>query len=267
MAKEFHKFGGHGHNPTLSTSADTFWSTDPYQVGNGEYQSVKPGIYGPKLTLNFSKGNNSQGSGAKTQTAYLSMDYESACIVMRTLDYIERTRRECFKHGVEYPIWSFKNTLQFTDKESKSLRTLGVFEIRTDISPVTQKNTVYISYTTGPDKFEVALGSMYLKDQCEFSDQCDFDVNDSRFYAFVDLFKSTILTWMLIMQQQKIFGITMSNFNAIRTKMGIPAKSAGGNGKDGNYTDSNYSTAGSDAGSDFDGPAGDLSDLTSDEPF
>ena len=55
MANNFHK-PGHG-NPTLSTAVGTFWSTDPYQVGNGEFQSVKLGIYGERLTLNFTKGN------------------------------------------------------------------------------------------------------------------------------------------------------------------------------------------------------------------
>jgi len=255
----FHKPGSGA--PTLSTRVAEFWSTDPYQVGNGEYQLVRLGIYGERLTLNFSKGNKE--TGAKTQTAFLQMDYESACAVARTLTWIENTRKDCLKHGVEYPIWSFKNTIQFTDKESKSLRTIGVFEIRTEISQVTQKNTVYISYTAGPDKFEIALGSMYLKDQCEFSDHVDIDANDSRFYAFADLFRYTVATWPIIQQQQKMFGIMMSNFSAIRMKMGIPAKTGG---KDSKYTDSNYSSS-PDSGTSFDdGPAPDLSDL-SDEPF
>lgn len=262
MANNFHK-PGHG-NPTLSTAVGTFWSTDPYQVGNGEFQSVKLGIYGERLTLNFTKGNTSAGS--KSQTAFLQMDYESAVIVARTLTWIENTRKECFKNGIECPIWSFKNTLQFTDKESKSLRTIGVFEIRTEISQVTQKNTVYISYTAGPDKFEVALGSMYLKDQCEFSDHVDIDANDSRFYAFADMFRSIVLSWPVIMQQQKTFGIMMNNFNAIRMKMGIPAN-AGKDKNGGNYTDSNYSSSPDNAAADFDGPVGDLSDFPSDEPF
>ena len=266
MAGNFNGKPGHG-SPSLSTSMYTFWNTDLYQVGNGDFQSVKLGVYGDKLTLNFNKGNTAQGS--KSQSAFLSMDWESACIVWRTLKYIEQTRKECLRNNVEYPVWSFKNTLQFTDKESKTLRTLGVFEIRTEISQVTQKNTVYISYTAGPDRFEVALGSMYLKDQCEFSDnRADIDTNDSRFYAFTDMFTSIIIGWAMMQQQQKTFGVIMNNFSAIRMKMGIPAKTPGNN-KGGNYTDSNYNSTGdsaADAG-DFDGPAPDLSDLGSGEPF
>ena len=250
----------------LSVATGTFWNTDCYQLGNGDFENVVLGVYGEKLTLNFVKGNN-KNPDSKKKTAYLSMDFESAVIVARTLTYIETIRKDCVKNNVEYPIWSFKNTLQFTDKESKSLRTLGVFEIRTDISTVTQKNTVYISYTTGPDKFEIALGSMYLKDQCEFSDRVDFDANDSRFYAFADLFRATVLQWPVLMQQQKMFGIAMSNFSAIRNKMGIPAKTEGGN--DGKYTDTNYSSAPAVDTNSFadDIPAGDLSDLAANEPF
>lgn len=256
--------GGH---PNMSVSLETFWSTDPYALGNGDFQNIKLGVYGNKLTLNFQKGNTKEGQ--KSKSAFLSMDYESAIIVARTLTYIENTRKDCVKHGVEYPIWSFKNTIQFTDKESKTLRTIGVFEIKTEISPVTQKNTVYVSYTQGPDKFEVALGSMYLKDQCEYSDRPDFDTNDSRFYAFNDLFRSILVGWPMIQTQQKILGITMNNFGAIRTKLGIPVRPEGKGGDGGaGFTDSNYHSSGSsDSGTDFDGPAPDVSDGPSDMPF
>ena len=248
----------------LSSQSGLFWNTDCYQLGNGDLENIALGVYGDKVTLNFTKGNN-KNPEAKKKTSFLSMDYESADIVARTLTYIEMIRKECIKNNVECPIWSFKNTLQFTDKDN-TLRTIGVFEIRTDISPVTQKNTVYISYMAGTEKFEVALGSMYLKDQCEFSDKVDIDANDSRFYAFADMFRGIVLNWGTNMQQQKMFAIIMSNFNAIRGKMGIPAKTDGGH--DGKYTDSNYSSAPSSDSFADDVPAGDLSDLAAnDEPF
>ena len=52
MAENFNnnKNGGHAN---LSVPMTTFWSTD--SSGN-EYQSVKIGIYGEKITLNFTKG-------------------------------------------------------------------------------------------------------------------------------------------------------------------------------------------------------------------
>lgn len=249
--KNFNKNNNGGHS-SMSVALDTFWSTDPYALGNGDFQNLRLGIYNNKLTLNFSKGNTKQG--AKTQTAYLAMDYESAVIVARTLTYIENIRKDCLKHGVELPLWSFKNTIQFTDKESKTLRTIGVFEIKTEISQVTQKNTVYISYSAGTDKFEVALGSMYLKDQCEFSDTVDFDTNDSRFYAFADQFRSIVLTWPVLVTEQKMLGIIMNNFGAIRGKMGIPVKSASAGSGNGKYTDSNYHS-GSDSSEDSGGSA------------
>lgn len=250
------------HHATMSVPVGMFWSTDTFALGNGDFQNVRVGLYGEKVTLNFSKGNSKDGS--KPKTAYLQMDYESADIVARTLTYIENIRKDCIKHNVEPPLWNFKNTLQFTDKESKSLRTLGVFQISTEISPVTQKNTVYLSYTAGPDEFKVAFGSVYLKDQCEFSDQIDLDINDSRFYAFADMFRGLVLSWGVLLQQQKCFGIIMNNLGAIRGKLGIPAKT----GNDGKYTDSNYSSDAGSAGDSFDGPIGDLSDLGGgDEPF
>ena len=264
MPKDFNKSNqGYAH-PTMSVPVGTFWTSD--NTGDGEYTSVKLGIYGEKVTLNFTKGNNK--SGNKPITASIIMDYESAVVVARTLTYIENVRKECFKSNTEYPIWSFKNTIQFTDKESKAVRTIGVFEIKTDISQITQKNTVYISYTVGADVYSVALGSVFIKDQCEFSDTgagAAFDLNDSRFFSFVDQFRGTIFMWPAIMQQQKMFGILMSNFSAIRGKLGIPAKSGG---NDRRYTDTNYSSSPSDSNSlDFDNmpPAEDLSNVG--EPF
>lgn len=258
MAKDFkNNNGGHAN---LSVPMTTFWSTD--LANTREYQNVRIGVYGEKVTLNFAKGFTDNKEQPPV-TAHIMMDYESACIVARTLKYIENVRKECYKTGTPYPVWSFKNTLQFTDRETKALRTIGVFEIKTAVSDVTGNNTVYICYSTGTDQFNIALGSVYLKTQCEFSEPSTEDLNDSRFSAFVDQFFSVLMNYPVLLCEQKVLSILMSNFNAIRYKLGIPAKTGNDNG--GRYTDSNYRSS-APASIDYNG-APDTGFEGGDEPF
>lgn len=240
MAENFNNNNKNGGHANLSVPMTTFWSTD--SSGN-EYQSVKIGIYGEKITLNFTKGLK----GNKEQppvTAHIMMDYESACIVGNVLKGIMDYRKNCFKQHVPYPVGSFKNTLQITEKESKTVRTIGVFEIKTEVSEASGNNTVYICYNTGADQFKVGLGSVYLKSQCEFDGEVpvaeEIDLNDSRFYAFVSQFFSVLYNYPSLMTQEKVLSVMMGNFGAIRYKLGIPAKTNNGNGGNGRYTDSNY---------------------------
>ena len=220
----------------LSMGMDPFFSTDTYLQGTGVYQSVAIGVYGPKITLNFVKGQK----GMKPQTAYLSMDYESAIAVARTLMFIKKTREECFRSGQELPVYTFKNTIQFTEKESKSLRTVGIFEIKCEISPQTQKNTVYVSYSQGPDEFKVSLGSVYLKDQCSFTGgEIDFNIEDSRFNAFYEQFISLLYNYPNIQMQMKCNSLYIPRFNAICAKLGCQIGPSQNN-QDSKYTDSNY---------------------------
>lgn len=242
--------GGNGNNNyskprTMSVSLDMFWSSDTFAQGNGEYQSVKISLYGSKVALNFTKGSNSAG---KSQTANLSMDFETAVVVCNTLRYIRAMRKKAFLEGTSdtFPLWSFKNSIQFTDKDTKQLRVLGIFEISTEVSPVTNKNTVYIKYSSGTDEWKIALGSTYIKDQVDYSTKMDFDPNDSRFDAFVIQFEGVIRNYPVILALSHVTGIMMNNFTPIRNKLGVPAKSYNDNG--GNYTDNNYRSGGSDGG-------------------
>ena len=230
----FFKGNGNGGTqqrpPMLSMSMSSFFTTD--SSPNGEYSAVAVGVYGQNVTLNFMKGIK----GNPPTTAYLSMNYEAATIVARTLWFIKQTRKKCFAAGEEYPIWEFKNTIQFTDKETKGLRTLGVFEIRTEISPVTNRNTVYICYTQGADSFKVALGSgQYTANQHEFSIAPDFDIGDSRFSAFCDQFITTVFQYPVLMMNAKINAISVGKFKQL----------GGGSNGNSRYTDTNYRSPGS----------------------
>ena len=242
--------GGNGGNnfnkpKTMSVSFDTFWSSDTFAQGNGEYQSVKLGLYGSKVALNFTKGSNNAG---KAQTAYLSMDFETAVVVCNTLRYIRNMRRKAFSEGTSdsFPLWSFKNSIQFTDKDTKQLRTIGIFEISTEVSPITNKNTVYIKYSAGTDEWKIALGSTYIKDQVDYSTSMDFDPSDSRFDAFVIQFEGLIRNYPVVLTLAHMTGIMMNNFTPIRNKLGVQSKSYNGGG--GNYTDNNYHSGGSNGG-------------------
>lgn len=238
----------------MSVSLDTFWSSDTFAQGNGEYQNVKLSLYGSKVALNFTKGSNVAG---KSQTAYLSMDFETAVVVCNTLRYIRNMRRKAFSEGTSdaFPLWSFKNSIQFTDKETKQLRTIGIFEISTEVSPITNKNTVYIKYSAGTDEWKIALGSTYIKDQVDYSTQMDFDPNDSRFDAFVIQFEGLIRNYPAVLAISHMTGIMMNNFTPIRNKLGVPAKSYNGGG---NYTDSNYHSGDSNGGGELPPPPDDI---------
>ena len=246
MAGNFNNNNNNGGHANLSVPITTFWSTESSPNTN-EYQYVKIGIYGEKLTLNFAKGEKGNKQQAPI-VAHIMMDYESACIVGNVLKGIRDYRQSCFKQGVPYPIGSFKNTLQITEKESKTVRTIGVFEIKMEVSEVTGRNTVYICYSTGADQFKVGLGTVFLKEQCEFNEDFpvskDMDLYDSRFYAFVDQFYSVLFGFPILISQQKILSIMMGNFGAIRYKLGIPQKTNDGKGR---YTDTNYRSSSDNA--------------------
>lgn len=240
--------GGNGNRrPMLSLTMGSFFSTD--KSPTGEYSAVAVGVYGQNITLNFMKGVK----GSTPSNTYLSMNYEAAVIVARTLWFIRQSRKKCYMAGEEYPTWEFKNTIQFSEKGTGNLRTLGVFEIRTELSPVTNRNTVYVCYTQGADTIKVALGSAYLSNQCEFSSNPDFDVADSRFNAFCDQFITTVFNYPVLMMNAKINSISMGNFKKI--------------GSDGKYTDTNYrSPQSQQSESDGNGGGGSTA-FPDDDPF
>lgn len=233
-------------SPQPSVNGDTFFSTE--SVG-GEYQFVKVGTYGNKISFNFYKGRT--GDPNKT-TQYVSFDYETMLLMKNCiLEPLIKQRQLRFMSGEEYPVGIWLNyAITFTDRETKQLRTLGNFIIKSEVCPTTQRNTVYLCYTNGTDEWKVALGSTALQShvtcECPTPDN-GLDYGDTRFHQFAYLISSILDNWFIVNMSNHMIGIMMNHFHKIEDKLGIKS---GKNfvGKDnGNYATDSYRSSEPDA--------------------
>lgn len=243
------KKGGYQQNPQPSIPIDTFFSTDSE---GGVWQMMKLSTYGNKISFNFYKGRS--GSPEKTQQ-YVSFDYETMCAILSyVIEPLVRQRAMKFNSGEEYPtgIWLNYN-LTFMDKESKQLRTVGNFIIKSEVCASTNRNTVCICYSNGTDEWKVALGSSALQSHVtlenpagESSSDFSMDIGDSRFQQFAYMIRSIVNNWIVVQGMNHIVGIMMGNFNPIKSKLGIESKKFVGK-DNGNYVSDNYRSNAPDA--------------------
>lgn len=265
MAFDKNGNGGYNQHATLSTPIGTFFSSD---ISNtGEYQMMKLSIYGEKLAFNFYKGQT--GSQSKATTQFVSFDYETVVTMYKTkIEPLLVQRVSKYQQGEEYPegIW-LNLPLTFVDKETKQIRTIGNFIIKTEVSPVTQKNTVYIVYTNGADEYKVALGSGQVG--THFSGDNPgidgFDIGDSRFWTFAELIHSLIRNWVSCLMISRQINVMMNNFKPIKSKLGIESGFKGKKQNNENYSENSYSS-GPQSNSQADLVAPDTS-YESDMPF
>ena len=209
----------------------TLFSTE--RNGN-EYQFVKVGFYDEKLTLNFYKGvSGVQGKGAET---FMHLDYEALLAVSAACDRLIQMRVDQFRKQTPYTNGiNIDYNVTFTDNDTKSLRSVGHLVIKTQANS-TGDSVVFLCYNNGTTEWSVALGSTYLPQQLSLTEQfADIDIKDSRFYAFAYLLRNLINNWPVIMMQNKMVSLMMSNFSSIKGKLGISydASSSGGSSKNG----------------------------------
>lgn len=234
--------------PQPSAPIDTYFSTDSQ---NGIYQFMKVSTYGDKISLNFQKGKKGDPNKA---TQYVTFDYGTICSILTyVIEPLIRQRAIKFKNGEEYPVGVWLNyAITFVDGETKQLRTLGNFIIKSEID-VSNRNTVYICYQTGADEWKIALGSLNnMKNLTLDNPQTDgLDPADARFQQFGYMLRSVVNNWVMVQMMNHQIGLMMNNFNAIKDKLGIQSKRF--SGKDnGNYADTSYRSSAPDADSSSD---------------
>jgi hypothetical protein len=223
----------------MSYPIATFFSSE--KRGN-EYQFVRIGFYDGKLTLNFMRGTSGGGSG-EGGDAYVSLEYETACMIKAMIDNIIRHRVQLFRNGQVYDDVYLTYTVSFVDKDTRETRTAGILTLKTlESAPEKPSNIMCLSYSNGTRSFEIALGTPYLAKALTHSDELfsDIDKNDGRLYAFAYLLHNIIRCWPVLQQNDKIASVQMQRMQAIAEKLGI-SQEANNQGK---YSDK-YRSGGS----------------------
>lgn len=217
------------------------------KVGN-EYQMVKVGMYDEKLTFNFYKGTT--GSANKMVEAFVRLDYESTVALSGLFEQIVRSRVQAFREQSQYlDNVAVDYNISFTDAESKQLRTIGHFIVKT--KDVNGRYVICIQYSDGKENFEICLCSTYIQSQISFGDVFapDIDLYDGRLYAFCQLLSNIVHCWPMMVQMDTIARIQMNRLTAMGGKLGLDYSGNGRNNKvnndgDGNYNDKSYRSGG-----------------------
>jgi hypothetical protein len=215
----------------MSFSFSTFFSSE--KKGN-EFQLAKVGFYDGKLTFNFLKGT-SGGGAAEGGDAFVSLDYETACLFKSYIDGLIRKRVERYRSGLPYDEIYVTYNITFQDKESREMRSAGNITFKTSPNADGGNNTVHLIYTNGTQTFDIALGSPYLSKTFSHTDEVftDIDKNDARLYGLAYLFHNVIQSWPILLQNDKIASSIMNrivamqetftrDFNLLFDKMNIP---------------------------------------------
>jgi hypothetical protein len=218
----------------ISYPLATFFSSE--KKGN-EYQFVKLGFYDGKLTFNFMKGTS--GGGGEGGDAYVSLEYEAACLLKQMVDKIIQHRVGLFRNGQVYDDIYLTYTISFTDKDSHEQRIAGTLTLRTsEATPEKPSNIMQFVYSNGTNTFTIALGNAYLTKAFTHTDELfgDLDKGDGRLYAFAYLLHNIIRSWPILQQNDKIATVVMNRLQAVSEKLGISQETSG-QGQGGKYNE------------------------------
>jgi hypothetical protein len=205
----------------MSYPITTLFSSE--KNGN-EFQLIKIGFYDGKLTFNFYKGV-SGNSGEESNNAYVSLDYETACMIKNIIDNIVKHRVSLFRTAEPYDEIGWHYNIIIPNKDTMELRTVGTLTLRTVTNEETGNNTVHIMYQNGIHEFNIALGAGFIAKSLDLTGNealfNDIDIRDARFYAFAYLINNIIRNWPVLMQTDRMASIIMNRFQHICTKLGI----------------------------------------------